>query len=104
MRTLTIFLLLAALLGAGCTTTPDLPDVPQSVRVVVEVPAKIPSWATDDLPLPKPADGTVAERITSEDARGDVIILANCHRRLLRRLSAGEDVDPSQCADGVRPW
>lgn len=104
MRTLIIFTLLAALLGAGCTTTPILPDVPQTVRVPVEVQAKIPSWATDDLPLPKPADGTVGERIISEDARGDVIVLANCHRRLLRRLSAGEDVDPSQCTGGVRPW
>ena len=103
MRNLTIILLLALVAG-GCTTTPDLPDVPESTRVAVTTPAKIPTWATEPLPLPKPADGTIAERVLSEEARGEVIVLANCHRRLLARLSAGEAVDPATCTDGVRPW
>lgn len=102
MRNL-IILLLAAF-GAGCTIDDTkLPAVPESVRVPVTTPAKIPSWATDSLPLPHPADGSVGERALSEEARGEVIILANCHRRLLARLSAGEDVDPSTC-EGNRPW
>lgn len=98
MRTLTIIatVLLAPLLtAASCgNTRPRLPEV---VEVVVEKPKPIPSWATDELPKPKPADGTVGQRIKSEDARGHVIDLANCHRLLLRRLDKGEQVDPKEC-------
>ena len=95
MRTLTILLLVLPL--AGCPAKNTRPEIPEAVKVVVEKPAKLPSWATEPLPKPEPADGTVGARVTSHQARGDVIDLANCHRRLLRRIEKGEMVEVGEC-------
>lgn len=89
---LTLALALAAL--AGCKTVPDVPSV---VHVPVETFRPLPSWATEALPKPVPVDGTVEARIRSEHARGTVIDLANCHRRLLARIDKGEAVDEKEC-------
>lgn len=98
MRTVTLLCTIAItplLTAASCgNTRPQLPEV---VEVVVEKPKPIPTWATDELPKPVAADGTVGARVVSEDARGHVIDLANCHRRLLRKLDKGEQVDPKEC-------
>lgn len=90
---LTLALAFAAL--PGCKT---VPNVPQAVRVPVEAYRPLPSWATEPLPMPFPADGTVEARVRSEHARGVVIDLANCHRRLLVRIDKGEVVDEKECA------
>lgn len=92
MRTLTLAL---CLLLSACAT---VPNIPEQITVVVEKFKPLPAWATDELPKPVAADGTVGARVRSEDARGHVIDLANCHRRLLRRLDAGQAVDRRECA------
>jgi hypothetical protein len=74
------------------------PNVPKQVTVVVEKRVPIPAWATDPLVKPQPTDGTVGARNRSHDARGAVIDVANCHRLLLKKLDAGETVDPKECA------
>lgn len=92
-RWLLPLLVLAAL--SGCKTVPNIPEV---VRVPVETFRPLPSWATDPLPVPQPADGTVEARVRSHDARGAQLELVNCHRRLLARLDKGEAVDKRECA------
>lgn len=72
-------------------------EAPRVVTKVVERTRPYPLWATEELPKPMPADGTVRARGESHDARGAVIDLANCHRRLMRLENAGETVDPKEC-------
>lgn len=98
MRPVTIIatLLLTPLItAASCGNT--RPQLPETVEVVVEKYRDLPSWATDPLPIPHPADGTVGERVRSENDRGEVLLLANCHRALLRKIEKGEQVDPKEC-------
>lgn len=92
MKHAVIVLACAAL--AACQT---VPNVPEQVTVVVEKFRPLPSWATEPLAKPVPADGTVGERVRSEHARGVVIDVANCHRRLLARLDKGEAIDRKEC-------
>lgn len=99
MRTLTLALLAAVLL-TGWGSCERRPNVPKQVTVVVETFKPLPAWATEALPKPVATDGTVGARVRSEDARGHVIDLANCHRRLLRRLDAGQAVDRRECDRG----
>ena len=98
MRPVTIIaavLLTPLLTAASCgNTRPQLPEV---VEVTVEVYRDLPDWATAELPKPQAKDGTVGAYLTSEDARGAVIDLANCHRRLLRKLDSDEAVDKREC-------
>jgi hypothetical protein len=83
---------------AGCATDPNkLPSLPKEVTKIVEEYRPLPGWATTPLPLPEAADNTVGARIKSNDARGNVIRLANCHRALLAKLDAGQSVDPKSC-------
>jgi hypothetical protein len=95
-----ILLLLTVLLlpALGFTGCQPRPNVPQQVTVVVEKFKPLPAWATDPLAKPEPADGTVGARLRSHEARGAVIDVANCHRLLLKKLDAGETVDPQECA------
>ena len=99
---MTRILALAALCAlTACTTTQgQLSRVqpPQVVTKVVEVYRPLPTWATDPLPRPAPANGTVRAVVDSHGARGDVIDLANCHRRLLRKVQQGEAVQAQDCA------
>lgn len=98
MRPVTLIatmVLVPLLTAASCGTT--RPQLPETVEIVVEKYRDLPTWATDPLPKPMPADGTVGARVMSEDARGHVIDLANCHRELLRKLDKGEQVDPKEC-------
>ena len=91
--------LLPLLLAAtGFTSCQRRPTIPEQVPVVVERFRPLPSWATEPLDKPQPADGTVGERARSEQARGVVIDLANCHRRLLARLDKGEAIDARECS------
>lgn len=85
---------LASLLSA-CQTMPVLPE---TVTKIVEVERPFPSWATEPLPKPEPADGSVGARVESHDARGQVIDFANCQRKLLRKIEKGEAVQPSDCS------
>lgn len=95
MRTLIVFLLTPFITAASCGQS--RPNVPEQVTVVVEKYRDLPDWATKPLPLPHPADGSVAERLQSEHDRGEVILLGNCHRLLLRKMDNGEPVDPKEC-------
>jgi hypothetical protein len=96
MRLLVLMLIVA--LAAGCASSPTkLPTLPATVEKVVEVPKPLPPWATRPLPVPAPANGSVEARIKSNDARGKVIELANCHRALAEKISRGESADPATC-------
>lgn len=96
MRVLFALVAVLALLGlSGCATAPN---VPRQVIVTVEKFKPLPAWATDPLAKPEAADGSVGARVRSEAERGITIDLANCHRLLLKKLDAGETVDPKACA------
>jgi hypothetical protein len=89
-------LVLAATL-AGCVG-PVKHAPPEIAHVAVKERMPLPTWATDALVKPMPANGTVGARLKDEDARGQTIDLANCHRKLLRLLDKGEQVDPKECS------
>jgi D-alanyl-D-alanine dipeptidase len=93
-----LLLLVLLLPAVGFTACERRPNVPEQVTVVVEKYRPLPTWATAPLDKPQPADGTVGERVRSEHARGVVIDLANCHRRLLGLLDKGEPVDDAECS------
>jgi hypothetical protein len=96
LRVFMVLLLLLAVIGlSGCATAPN---VPKQVIVTVEKFKPLPAWATDPLAKPEAADGSVGARVRSEAQRGIAIDLANCHRRLLKQLDAGQPVDPKECA------
>lgn len=105
VRVLALLVLVLLVLGlAGCGREAR-PNVPKQVTVVVERFKPLPAWATTPLAKPEPVDGTVGARARSHEARGGVIDVANCDRRLLARLDAGEAVDPRECghdAGGAR--
>ena len=56
-----------------------------------------PSWATEPLPVAHRNSGAVSDHLRVEEANTGWLNVANCHRRLLRRLGAGETVDPKEC-------
>lgn len=82
------------LLIGGCASAPT---VPKTVTVVVEKFRPLPKWATEPLVKPVPANLTTGAVVESHNARGAVIDLANCHRRLLAELDKGEPVDDNGC-------
>jgi hypothetical protein len=85
----------AAMLLAACAT---VPNVPETVTVTVTQMVPVPTWATDPLPVAKRRNETVGEHLRVEDANtGMLDAVANCHRRLLARLNAGEKVDQKDC-------
>ncbi|WP_396616795.1 hypothetical protein ACHZ97_04255 [Lysobacter soli] len=90
--------LLAAAVSLSACARDARPAVPETVTVVVERYRDLPEWATQPLPKPEAANGTVGARLHNEEARGGVIDLGNCHRDLLSRLDRGESVDPKACA------
>lgn len=93
----TLILIAAVLLLTGWGSCQRKPNVPKQVTVVVERFKPLPDWATEPLPKPEPADGSVGARVRSHEARGGTIDTANCHRRLLRKLDKGEPVDKREC-------
>lgn len=95
MRTVTLAAIVLAL--AACQSAPKFPQVPEQVTVVVERYKPLPSWATEQLVKPEAASGKVGDRLRNEEARGGVIDVSNCHRRLLARLDKGEAVDKKEC-------
>lgn len=95
MRTVTLLATVLAL--PACQSAPKLPQVPEQVTVVVERYKPLPSWATEQLVKPEAASGKVGDRLRNEEARGGVIDVSNCHRRLLARLDKGETVDKKEC-------
>jgi hypothetical protein len=94
---LAILLAICALPALGFTSCQSRPNTPAQVTVVVEKFKPLPAWATDPLLKPEPADDTVGARLRSNEARGGVIDIANCHRRLLQKLDRGEPVDKREC-------
>jgi hypothetical protein len=94
---LAILLAIGALPALGFTSCQSRPNTPDQVTVVVEKFKPLPAWATDPLVKPEPADDTVGARLRSHEARGGVIDIANCDRLLLKKLDAGDPVDPKAC-------
>lgn len=92
-----IVMLVVVLALVGCRSAPEVPEVPEQVEVVVEKLIPVPSWATDDLPVAQRSNDSVREHLRVEEANTGLLRVANCHRRLLRRLNAGEQVDPEEC-------
>ena len=92
MRTL-IMLIALALLSA-CTS---VPKVPEKVTVVVREYRPLPDWATKPYAKPLPIDGTVGAALESEAARGYLLDVLLCHRRLLTLLDQGQQVDAKAC-------
>lgn len=95
MNATRLLLLATTLALAACAHT--APNLPEQVTVVVERYKPLPAWATAPLAKPEPTDGTVGARTRSHEARGGVIDVANCDRRLLALLDAGQAVDPKEC-------
>ena len=95
MRHLIVIALLVP--APGFTACERRPNVPATVTVVVERYKPLPAWATAPLPKPQAADGTVLQHLRNEEARGGVIDVANCHRRLLVKLDQGAAVDKREC-------
>lgn len=85
------------LLTAGWTGCERKPTPPQTVTVTVTKYRPLPDWATAELPVATPADGTVGARVQSHHVRGLTLELANCHRRLLRKIDKGESVTKDEC-------
>lgn len=98
MRTL-IFLLVCMTLMTGCLEGVK-PNIPEQVIVTVEKYKPLPTWATDQLIVPMPADGTVGARLETNNKRGLTLDIANCHRRLLAKLDRGETVNDKECDTG----
>lgn len=94
MRTISL-LALSGLLAA-CNSVPVI-DVPKQVTVVVEKPIPPPDWATKPYAKPMPRDGTVGAVVESDSAKGALLDVLLCHRRLLDQLGKGKDVDPKSC-------
>ena len=92
-----LFALAVAAGLAGCAG-PVKHAPPEIAHVVVKERMSLPTWATDALVKPMPANGTVGARLKDEDDRGNTIDLANCHRKLLRMMDKGEAVDPKECS------
>lgn len=96
----TLVLILATLLLAGCPLEQVVRSdarPPKIATVTVTEHEKTPSWATDDLLIPHRTDDSVGAHLRNEDAQDAVLELAQCHRRLLRRMDAGEKVNPKEC-------
>ena len=98
-------IVLIALLCLLLTACPGevRPNLPETVTLIAEKDRDFPSWSTEPLPEPAPANDTLGELARSHDARGGVNTLANCHRALMRQLQRGEDVDPKSCDKGGAP-
>ncbi len=84
---------------SGCGTTPRMPEVPETVTVVVKEYRPWPSWMTDPLPEHVPASQAVGALLQSGNARLETIRVENCRKALARRLGAGEEVNPRDCPD-----
>lgn len=96
MRIVMLALVVLALCGFGsCGPVKQAP--PEVATIAVKERAPVPTWATEALVKPMPKSGKVGDRLKNEDARGQTIDLANCHRKLLRMLDKGEKVDPAEC-------
>jgi len=98
MRTL-ILLFFCLFMVVGCVEGVK-PNIPEKVAVTVEKYKPLPVWATKPLQLPLPADSTVGARLESNNKRGLVIDLANCHRKVLAKLDRGETVSEKECDIG----
>ena len=91
-----ILLLILTVLLCACHMETK-PQIPETVTVVVTKYKPLPTWATDPLPLPQPKDDTVESHLKSENARGEIINLANCERLLLKKLDKGEKINKHDC-------
>ena len=94
--------LAATLALAACSTTPQMPEVPQTVNVVVKEYRPWPSWMTDPLPEHVPASQAVGALLGSGNARLETIRAENCRKTLARRMNAGEEVNRKDCPDPPR--
>ena len=94
-------ILLSVVLLAGCpksqTIKPTIPT-PEVVTVTKTVQAKVPTWATEPLKHTPRTNDTVRAHLEHEDSDHRMTEVYECHRKLLRRLDAGEKVDPKECS------
>lgn len=67
---------------AGCQTTPDLPQPPKVVEVVVEKIVPVPAALTEPCKRPAKQDTTVAEAVRLANERDAA--LAECSARMTR--------------------
>lgn len=95
-RALALTLAMAVLSGCATTRCPDI-KAPGTVTLTVEKFRPLPAWATRPLVLPMPRANTVDEAVRLANERLKVAEVANCHRRLLAKLDAGEPVDAKEC-------
>lgn len=79
MRILAVAAVLAL---AGCQTTPDLPQPPKVVEVVVEKIIPVPSQLTEPCNRPQNQGNTVAEAVRLANEREAA--LAECSARMAR--------------------
>lgn len=93
MRLLLLVVMCVTLMGCPLTK----PQLPKETYIVVEKYKPLPDWATRPYQMPQPADGTVGERTKSNEARGTLLEILFCHRRLLSLLDKGEKVDEKEC-------
>lgn len=93
-----VVLVSLSLLAVGCPLRRErpAPALPEVVPVVVEK-LYAPTWATEELPFPEPADDSIAADWLSNEQRGAMLRLVYCHRRLLARAARGEVVSPREC-------
>lgn len=94
---------LAVLMLAACSRypartviKPDTP-LPQTVAVTVTEWRPVPTWAIEPVQVPPRQNDTVGEHLRHEHALEQATKLMNCHRRLLRRLNAGETPERKEC-------
>lgn len=95
-----LFCFTVMVLLAGCRT---VPNVPETVTVVVEKQKPIPDWAKTPITVTRPAPATTGREHLRRESSLDALVtyvlnLANCHRRLLSELDKGASVDPKECA------
>jgi hypothetical protein len=86
--------LIAALAAVGgCSRLPSKPVV---TTVTVTEYRAIDHELTDPLAIPLPVD-LVGDHLEREKSLESILTLANCHRVLAAKLSAGEAVDKRDC-------
>jgi hypothetical protein len=81
-----------------CSCTPNVkPSAAIPQKVVIEVPRKLPAFATTQLAIPQRTDGTGTAILQESNDRGLMLQLANCYFALLAKFDQGQAVDEKDC-------
>lgn len=99
MRQLALIPLAAALAACSARKTVVKPSVamPTTTTVTVTEWRDVPGWATEPVMVAPRRNDSVVEHLRHEHALEQAVKLMNCHRRLLRRLNAGETPERKEC-------